>query len=509
LLQPANIVNHLSSIGVRNLTCDFPGVRALDDLTLQFHAGEIHALAGENGAGKSTLLKVLSGRVRPTNGEILVGNHRFTHIRHALSLGIRSIPQEPVLAPDLSIVENLLMGRLPRNSAQLIDWAAAYEAGQALLHRVGLEHLAPTRLVAGLGVAEQQLIEIARALAGEGQVFLFDEPSSSFAPADSARLGEILHELRKSGKIVLYVSHRLDEVFSFCDRVSVLRDGKLVATKSVSDTNPDELIRLMVGREIPKTRGTQPLGSNACCLSVSRLHVKGLLKDISFEVGHGEIVGIAGMIGAGRTELLQTLFGVHATETGSISLNGSVLRIRSPRDAMAAGIAYVPEDRKLHGLALQLSIAENFALPNLRQLGRFVLLQKRKRDQLATLYAERLNLRYRRLQQLAVLLSGGNQQKIVLGKWLARKPQVLLLDEPTRGIDVGTKAEIYALIRGLARRGTSIILSSSELPELLALSRRIIVMREGQLTGELPADAMSEEAILQLATPGFLPSSKL
>jgi rhamnose transport system ATP-binding protein len=496
-------VNRLSSIAVHNLTCDFPGVRALDNLNLEFRAGEIHALAGENGAGKSTLLKVLSGLVVPAQGEVVIGDQRVTQVRHALALGIRTIPQEPILAPDLSIAENLLLGRLPRKSLGRIDWRTVFATGQRLLQRVGLDHLSPQRLVAGLGVAEQQLIEIARALAGEGTVFLFDEPTSSLAGAEVARLGEILFELRRSGKIVVYVSHRLDEIFSFCDWVSVLRDGNLVASKSASHTSPEELIRLMVGRDILKAGVSRSSVCEAPCLTVSGLTVKGVLADINFQVRRGEILGIAGLVGAGRTELLQTIFGVHRLEGGEISLNGTGLKIRSPEDAMSAGIAYVPEDRKLYGLALNLGISENFALPNLRQLGRYGVLRKKKRDQLAKMYAERLNLRYRSLSQLALLLSGGNQQKIVLGKWLARNPQLLLLDEPTRGIDVGAKSEIYSLIRELTLHGMSILLVSSELTELLALSHRIIVMREGRLSGELAGDAMNEESIVQLATPGF------
>jgi ABC-type sugar transport system ATPase subunit len=500
-----NVVNRFSSVAVQELTCDFPGVRALDNLTLEFRAGEIHALAGENGAGKSTLLKVLSGLVSPTRGEVVIGDQTVSQVRHALALGIRTIPQEPILAPDLSIAENLLMGKLPRKSFWRIDWKTVFETGKRLLQKVGLDHLPPQSLVAGLGVAEQQLIEIARALDGEGDVFLFDEPTSSLAAAEVARLAEILVDLRRSGNIVLYVSHRLDEIFSFCDRVSVLRDGKLVASKAVSDTSPDELIRLMVGRDILKAEGTRPVVAGiAPRLKVSGLTVKGVLTDINFQVGRGEILGIAGLVGAGRTELLQTLFGVHRMEGGEISLNGMALKIRSPRDAMSAGIAYVPEDRKLYGLALNLSISENFALPNLQKLGTFGILRKKKRDELAKLYAERLNLRYRKLSQLALLLSGGNQQKIVLGKWLARNPLVLLLDEPTRGIDVGAKAELYALIRELTEEGMSILLVSSELTELLALSHRIIVMREGQLSGELAGDGMNEESIVQLATPGFV-----
>lgn len=334
-----NALSHVSSIAVQHLTCDFPGVRALHDLSLEFKAGEIHALAGENGAGKSTLLKVLSGLVTPTQGEVVIGGQRVSRVRHARSLGIRTIPQEPILAPDLSIAENLLMGKFPKKSLRRIDWKMVFETGKKLLQRVGLDHLPARSTVAGLGVAEQQLIEIARALDGEGNVFLFDEPTSSLAAAEVARLGEILIELRKSGKVVLYVSHRLDEIFSFCDRVSVLRDGTLVATRPVSDTNPDEVIRLMVGREILKAEASRPFAGAAPCLKVSGLTVTGVLTDINFQVRRGEILGVAGLVGAGRTELLQTLFGVHRLERGEISLNGVALKIRSPKDAMSAGIA--------------------------------------------------------------------------------------------------------------------------------------------------------------------------
>lgn len=499
----ANDGASFSSISVHEITCDFPGVRALDRLSLTFRAGEIHALAGENGAGKSTLLKVLSGLVIPTRGHVLIGEQGLSHLRHALALGIKTIPQEPVLAPDLSIAENLLMGKLPRKRMGRVDWPRVFDTGRGLLARVGLHHLSPERPVAGLGIAEQQLIEIARALAGDGNVFLFDEPTSSLSSAEVAKLAEILKALREDGKIVIYVSHRLDEIFSYCDRVSVLRDGTLVASRPVSHTSPEELIRLMVGREVPVPPPRSLPSVSEPCLKVEGLTVDGILSNVSFEVRRGEVLGIGGLVGAGRTELLQTLFGVYRMDAGRISLNGRPLKIRSPRNAIAAGVAYVPEDRKPHGLALHLSISENFALPSLRELSQFGFLRKGRRNQLAKRYAERLNLRYRRLSELALLLSGGNQQKIVLGKWLATAPLVLLLDEPTRGIDVGAKSEIYALIRELASNGVAIVLVSSELPELLALSDRVIVMREGRISGELLRDTMTEEALMQLATPGF------
>jgi ABC-type sugar transport system ATPase subunit len=486
---------------LEKVTCDFPGVRALDSVSLQFNPGEVHALAGENGAGKSTLMKVVSGLVTPTQGTIQVGSEVFSRVRYPLQLGIRAIPQEPVLAPDLTIAENLLMGQLPRKRWGQVDWSQTFEIGRRLMREVGLNHLSPKRQVTGLGIAERQLIEVARALAGEGRVFLFDEPTSSLSSQEVGILNGIICKLQQAGKVVVYVSHRLDEIFSFCQRVSVLRDGKLVETKLVSQTTPQEVIRLMVGRDILIPH---PASSSraATCLQVEGIGIDGILHDVSFEVRRGEILGIGGLVGAGRTELLQALFGIYPV-MGTLSINGTRARIRSPQDAIAAGIVYVPEDRTQLGLALNLSVADNFAMPNLRTLQRLGFLRSDQKRQLAETYTKRLNIRCRRLSQLAQRLSGGNQQKIVLGKWLARNPSVLLLDEPTRGVDVGAKAEIYTLIRELASSGIAVVLVSSELPELLGLSDRILVMREGRISGELARGSISEEAVMQLATPGF------
>jgi ABC-type sugar transport system ATPase subunit len=489
----------MAPVILEKITCDFPGVRALDTVSLQFTPGEVHALAGENGAGKSTLIKVVSGLVTPTEGTIRVGGNLFAHVQHARQLGVRAIPQEPILAPDLSIAENLLMGHLPKRWG-LIDWSHTFAMGRELLEGVGLEYLHPNHRVRGLGIAECQLIEVARALAGEGSVFLFDEPTSSLSSQEVAKLGGIINKLRESGKVVVYVSHRLDEIFSFCQRVSVLRDGRLVETKLVSQTSPQEVIRMMVGRDIsvlPRAVSDR----SATCLKVEGVGLDGVLHDVEFEVRNGEILGIGGLVGAGRTELLQALFGVYPVR-GTICVNGIKVRKRSPQDAIAAGIVYVPEDRKQLGLALNLSIADNLAMPNLRMLQRLGFLRSNQKRRLAETYTQRLNIRCRGLNQLAQRLSGGNQQKIVLGKWLAHNPSVLLLDEPTRGIDVAAKAEIYQLIRELASNGVAIVLVSSELPELLLLSHRVLVMREGRISGELKGSSISEEAIMLLATPG-------
>jgi rhamnose transport system ATP-binding protein len=484
------------AVALENITCEFPGVRALDSVTLGFAAGQVHAVAGENGAGKSTLLKVLAGLVVPVSGRVLVHGRSYPGVRHARQLGIRTIPQEPVLAPDLSIAENVYIGRLPRRPWGRIDWNSAMENTRGLLARVGLRHLEPGKCVRGLGMGERQLIQVARALSGGGETFLFDEPTSSLSRPEMAKLAEIICALRSERKVVVFVSHRLEEIFSICDSVSVLRDGRLVGTRPVSATSHDELIRMMVGRDLSFEHARDSAPQADTCLRVT-------LAGRSFEVRRGEIVGLAGLIGAGRTELLNAIFGVAPLKGASVTWKGKATQFESPGEAARAGLAYVPEDRKQHGLALDLSVADNFALPNLRTLSRLGFLLQSQKTKLARALSARLQVRSRGAGQKAGTLSGGNQQKVVVGKWLARAPECLLLDEPTRGVDVAAKAEIYRLIRELAAGGMAVLMSSSELPELLALSDRVVVMREGHISGELSRAEMSEVAVMRLATPGF------
>ncbi|MFN8006714.1 MAG: sugar ABC transporter ATP-binding protein [Terriglobia bacterium] len=488
---------------LNGVTCEFPGVRALDDINLRFSPGEIHALAGENGAGKTTLLKVISGLVSPKTGQIQINGRALRAIRHPREFGVRVIPQEPELALDLSIAENILLGHLPRTRWKTIDWPKAFRLTRGLLKRVGLGELSPQEPVARLALAEQQLIEIARALDDGGEILLFDEPTASLSPPDVERLGVILKELRQAGKIILYVSHRLEELFSWCDSVSVLRDGKLVGRKPISETSPQELIRMMVGREVAVNETPSASSSQEVVLKVEGIQAQGAANPVSFELRRGEIVGVAGLVGAGRTELLQTIFGVRPISAGRIVVSGKEVQIRSPKDAINAGIAYVPEDRKQDGLALGLTIADNLALPNMKKLQHFGLITQRSKRALAQALTRELDIRHSGTEGLAMLLSGGNQQKIVLGKWLGRNPSILLLDEPTRGIDVGAKSEIHRRIRLLAEKGMTILLASSELPDLLSLSDRILVMRKGKIAGELNRDEFQEEAVLQLATPGY------
>ncbi len=488
---------------LEGITCEFPGVRALDDVTLAFLPGEIHALAGENGAGKSTLLKVISGLVIPSKGTIKITGQTYRSVRHPRVFGICAIPQEPELAVDLSIAENILLGQLPKTRWKTVDWQMAFLQAQKLMTRVGLGEQAPQQLASKLGLAEQQLVEIARALGENGKIFLFDEPTACLSPPDVVRLGEILKELKQMGKIVLYVSHRLEEIFSYCDCVSILRDGKLVGRRRISETTPKELIRMMVGREIVVSHAPESFDSREVILRVEKISSERFPRNVSLEVRRGEIVGIAGLVGAGRTELLQTIFGARPVQAGKVLVSDHEVRTHSPQDSIDAGIAYVPEDRKQDGLALGLTIADNITLPNMRSLEEYGVLRRRKKRELAERMVGQLGMRHSGVDGLAMLLSGGNQQKVVLGKWLAREPSILLLDEPTRGIDVGAKAEIHSRIRELAKRGMAILLVSSELPDLLSLSDRILVMREGEIAGELDRPNFHEESVMRLATPGY------
>ncbi len=465
-------------LALEQVTCDFPGVRALDQVSLQFLPGEVHALAGENGAGKSTVLRILSGLTRPTGGSLRVGVRTYDQLVQAHELGIRVVPQEPVLAPHLSIAEHILLGHLPRNRMGVVDWRAVMRRAQELLDCVGLHSLKPEEEASCISISEMQMVQVARALSDGGSTFLFDEPSSSLSQQEFARLAGVIRKLRDEGKIVIYVSHRMDEVFSLCNRVSVLRDGKLMGSRDISATSPEEVIRLMIGREmeVAATRSRACLGKGAAV----RLDLPG---GVRLELRCGEIVGLGGLIGAGRTELLESIFERY---------NGSDI-----------SVALVPEDRQHAGLALGLSVADNLALTNLRTLSRFGIMNLSRKRRFAEQWIARLGIRCRNAQQSARTLSGGNQQKIVLGKWLARRPKVLLLDEPTRGIDIAAKAEIHRILLELAGEGTATLMASSDMPELLTICNRILVMRDGKISAELGSCEMSEEAILKSAAPAY------
>ncbi len=487
-----------SVIRLRNISKEFPGVLAVDEVDLDILPGEVHVVAGENGAGKSTLMKLLSQVERPSGGEIEISGAEvaFHGPRYAQSLGVAMVYQEFALAPDLSVAENLFMGREPGRFGFVNRRAEISEAVE-LLERVGLD-LSPTRLVAGLTVAEQQRVEIAKALAIEAKVMILDEPTATLTEREIDELFGVIRSLTDGGIAVLYISHRLDEIFRIADRVTVMRDGKVVDTVPAGELDENKLVRMMVGREITDLYPKHEVEIKDVVLRATGISRGSVLKDCSFEMREGEILGFAGLVGAGRTELARAVFGADRIESGRIELDGRDVAVSSPRRAIEAGIGYLTEDRKGEGLALQLGMDKNITLANLPASFGFIDLGAERR--VAERQRERLDIRTPSIRRAVRMLSGGNQQKVVVARWLETKARVLFFDEPTRGVDVGAKAEIFQLIGGLAEEGRAIVLISSYLPELLNMCDRILVMREGSVSGELPREEFSEERVIALAT---------
>jgi D-xylose transport system ATP-binding protein len=497
---------------VRDLTKDFPGVRALDGVSLQLGRGEILALCGENGAGKSTLIKVLSG-IYPTGtygGQIVLKGApvRFASLREAEDHGIAVIAQELALVPRLSVAENLFLGR-ERVKHGLVDWKRTHDEARVALARVGL-HLDPDTEVHELGVGQQQMVEIAKALAKSSEILILDEPTAALTETDAHRLLVFLGELRAHGVSCIYISHRLEEVFEIADRVTVMRDGRTVLTAPTAELDRDRVIAAMVGREVKDLYPRVPAGSGARLLSVQGWSVadpvnpdRFVVKDVSFDLHEGEVLGIAGLMGAGRTALVSSLFGAGRSQVrGRLIVAGRIgdAPFRAPAEAMAAGLALVSEDRKRYGLVLEATIRENMTLPTLSRFVRHLLLDHPARDRDSRLQFDALRVKAPGLHTRVGALSGGNQQKVVLGKWLMGRPRILFLDEPTRGIDVGAKAEIYELIAALARQGLGLVLVSSELPELLGMAERVVVLNQGRKTATLDRSAATPEAVMAAAT---------
>lgn len=484
----------------------FGGLVALHDATLRLYPGTVHALLGENGAGKSTLIKVLAGVYQPDSGQIVLNGEQvsFANPAQARDAGVAVIYQEPTLFPDLSIAENIFMGRHPIDArSRRIQWKALYREVRELLGRVGLD-LDPQERLRGLSVADQQLIEVAKALSLNARVMVMDEPTSSLTPGEVERLFAIVRQLREQGVAIVFIGHRLEEVFALSDQITILRDGRYVGTYEAADLTPDQAIAHMVGRELAtlfqRERSRPQQGDGEAALRVEDLHRAGVFADISFEVRAGEIVGLAGLVGAGRTEVARAIFGIDPLDGGTVMIRGQVVHLDSPRAALRAGLAYLPEDRQAQGLILPLSITKNVTLPILRELAPGGFLQPKRERALATEYAQRLRVRARSVDQRASDLSGGNQQKVVISKWLATRPQILILDEPTRGIDVGAKTEVHRLMGELAQAGMAILMISSELLEILAMSDRVLVMREGRLVAEMEAAAATQEAVIAAAS---------
>jgi ribose transport system ATP-binding protein len=490
----------------------FGGIAALTDVHFDLRAGEIHALMGENGAGKSTLMKILSGVYSGYDGGIEVDGRpvAFANVRQAEAEGIAIIHQELNLVPELTVAENIFLGREPRIAGLIIDRKASRKAAGALLAQLGIQ-LDPDARVGGLRVGEQQLVEIAKALSLSARILIMDEPTSALSPAECERLFRIVRQLASRGVASVYISHRIDEVMHLADRVTVFRDGRHVLTKDIAELDQERIIAAMVGRTLLAADSGEAAKGGETVLSVrdltlSKPHRRGwreVLRGVSFDLHAGEILGIGGLLGSGRTEILETVFGAAEGQAGGeIRLYGRPVAIRSPLDARRFGLAMVSEDRKSQGLHLKSSITDNVALPLVGRLARMGIRSFGGEAKLAGDAVKSLGIRCGGIEQAAGTLSGGNQQKVVIGKWLATRPRVLLLDEPTRGIDVGAKREIYDLIFRLARReGLAIVVVSSELPELLLLSDRILVMSEGRQRGVLARAEASEERIMQLAAP--------
>jgi rhamnose transport system ATP-binding protein len=491
----------VSLLRLQDVSKAYGGVRALRGVSFDLRPGEIHALVGENGAGKSTLVRILTGAVQADSGTVETEGRRVEHADPAAmrALGVAPIYQQPALLPDLTVAENVAMGLERGGPWRRIDWPGRRERAGQLLARVGaaIDVDAPAH---SLRMAEQQLVEIARALGADARILLMDEPTAALTDREAERLFELMRGLRAHGVGVVYISHRLEEVASLADRVSVLRDGELVATRAMAEVDRNELIRLMVGREIlaifPKRtvpRGDVVLAAEGLGCRASGIH------GVSFDVRAGEIVGFAGLVGAGRTELARVLFGLTPADEGVIRLRGATVRITAPMEAVRLGLAYLPEDRRRHGIIAEMSIAANTTLAALRAISRAGFLDFAAEREIAASYQQRFAIKAPSIEAAVATLSGGNQQKVALARWLATRPSVLVLDEPTQGVDVGAKAEIHGLIVDLAAQGLAILLISSELPEVLGMSDRVVVMRAGTVAGFLDGTAATQEQVMTLA----------
>ena len=496
----------MSAVAVRmqGMSKRFPGVIALDHVDLEVRRGEVMALVGENGAGKSTLLKILAGMYTPDAGVVEVGGEvvQLGSPRLSQAHGIAVIHQELNLAPHLSVAENIWVGREPRTRLRTVDFGRMRADSVALLRELGIRQ-DPDALVGSLSIARQQMVEIAKALSADAGIVVMDEPTSSVTEDEVDVLLDIVRRLRDRGVAVIYVSHRLREIFDVADRITVLRDGRNVGeVLQTSASSPAEVVNRMVGRDIDQVFGhrLEAVPEEPPVLEVRGLRSGPRVKDVSFDVRAGEILGVAGLVGAGRSESARAVFGMEPVEAGEILLDGTPVHWRGPMEAIAAGVALVPEDRKGSALFLDLPVSVNIVSACPQRVSRVGWLSSDREQGLSREYAERLNLRTNALRQPVRSLSGGNQQKAVLARWLATNPRVLLLDEPTRGVDMGAKEEIYGLMRTIAATGVAIVMISSELNEVLGMSDRVVVLREGRVAGELSGDEMSERAVMSMAT---------
>ncbi len=494
----------------RNVTKKFPGVVALDDVSFQVHRGKVNALIGENGAGKSTLMKIFSGVYTDYEGDIFLDGKpiRFSNTKDAHKSSIGIIYQELNLVPNLSIAENIFLGREPLKALGMLDYRHMYQETEKILKTLNLD-LDPRTRVSFLRVGQQQIIEIGRALSMQSRILIMDEPTSAISDEEVDLLFKLIRQLTKQDVTVIYISHKMDELFRISDRITVLRDGKVVKSFDTENVTADQVIQNMVGRPLkdlyPRTHTVSQekmMTVSHCSLRHPTIRNKFSVKDVSFHVNKGEVLGIFGLMGAGRTEMLETLFGLHPTASQvDMWIDDAAVKVRHPKEAIYSGLGFVPEDRKTRGLVRIMSVMDNINLASLKKSERAMFLQNRLQDKQAKEYVKKLNIKTPSLRQMVDNLSGGNQQKVILGKWLATNPKILLLDEPTRGIDVNAKREIYALIDDLVKEGLSIIMASSELPEIMGISDRILVMAEGCKTAEFSANEATEELVMKAAIP--------
>lgn len=480
---------------LNNISKLYPGVTALHDLNIKFKEGEVHAIVGENGAGKSTMIKTISGAIQPTQGTIEIDGLRYDYMTPQLSRqhGIAVIYQEFTLIPVLSASENIFLGEFIMNG-MVLDRRTMNKKAEDLFKRLNVK-IDPSKIVADLTTGYQQIVEIAKAVSKNAKILIMDEPSAPLTTSEVEALFNIVDTLKKEGVTIIYISHRMEEIFRLSDRVSVMRDGEYIATLDTSSTNKKELIKLMVGRELNETYPERKSLPGKTILSIKNLTGNGV-KNISFDVRKGEILGLAGLIGAGRTELAQLIFGYQKIESGEIILDGKTISPKSPEEAIQKGIALVPEDRKRQGLVLEMTIRENTTMPSLKKISKTTVIRSGDEKKIVSTYMDSLRIKAPTSEQKVKNLSGGNQQKVVLAKWLATAPQLLIFDEPTRGIDVGAKQEIYMIMNELVEQGKTIIMISSDMEELIGMSDRIVVLCQGRVTGILDKDQLDQELIL-------------
>lgn len=488
-------------LSLRGITKTFPGVKALDNINLDFYAGEVHSICGENGAGKSTLMKILSGVYSLEEGEIYINGQKeiIKNPLDALNKGQSIIFQEFNLVDALSIAENIFLGRVSNSSGTWVDWKNMNQQAKELMLRVGYD-IDPTTLIKDLSVAEKQMVEIAKALSYNSKVIIMDEPSATLTTNEVEKLIKIVNDLRNDGVTVIYISHKLEEVMEISDRVSIMRDGRMICTYDIADVTTDMIVESMVGRSVSQSypqRPSRPGEDAPVALEVKNLTRNGVFRDISFQLRKGEILGFAGLVGSGRTEIVRAIFGADKLDSGEIFINGEKVKIPNPKVAIAKGLALLTEDRKSQGLHLHMTLSQNVSSANLKAVVRGLFISRKVEKDTCNEYIKTLAIKTPSSEQKAVNLSGGNQQKVVLAKWMFANSDIIVLDEPTRGIDVGAKMEIYNLMNEMVAQGKSIIMISSEMPELLAMSDRVVVVYEGNQKGTLVGDEISAENVMQ------------